>query len=51
MVERPFAARGWHPPRGRFGSTFESAAIVNDRSDTCGRMHMLRAAREMINTP
>ena len=50
-VERPFAARGGHPPRGRFGSTFESAAILNDRSDTFSWVHMLLAAREMINTP
>ena len=49
-VERPFAARGGHPPRGRFGSTFESAAIVNDRSDTFSWVHMLQAIREMINT-
>ena len=49
-VERPFAARGGHPPRGRFGSTFESAAIINDRSDTFSWVHMLQATREMINT-
>jgi len=29
-VERTFAARGRHHPRGQFGSTLESAAIVND---------------------
>ena len=50
-VERPFAARGGHPPRGRFGSTFESAAIVNDGSDTCGQAHMMRVASEVIYIP
>ena len=51
MVEHPFAARGGTPHGGRYGSTFESATIANDRSDIFSWVYMLLAAREMINTP